>query len=179
MFAWINGVMVHPWLDAFFPAITDLHRTPLFGWILSLFILLFLWKGLRWRSFVVLIGAFLCLGAADGFSTQALKKSFERPRPFETIGLHVTQRSKAGHFSFPSNHATNTFAIATYLSYFSPGLGLLLYPIAALVAYSRVYNGVHFPSDVLAGIIIGLIFGLVFSRLFGLVVFKKSTKDNL
>lgn len=62
--------------------------------------------------------------------------------------------------SFPSGHATVAFACATALALAVPRLALPLYALAALVAWSRVYVGVHYPLDVLAGAVLGVALAL-------------------
>ena len=62
----------------------------------------------------------------------------------------------------PSAHASNTFAVAIFLSYYFRKFGPLFYGIAFLVGYSRVYLGVHYPFDILVGIINGSILGVLF-----------------
>jgi undecaprenyl-diphosphatase len=62
--------------------------------------------------------------------------------------------------SFPSGHATVAFACATVLSVATPRLALPLYSLAALIAFSRVYVGVHYPLDTLAGAALGAAIGL-------------------
>ncbi|MBX3041849.1 MAG: phosphatase PAP2 family protein [Bdellovibrionaceae bacterium] len=165
IFHWVNSTLTHPVLDAFFPAITDLHKTTAFKWIFPLLVLVVLWRSYASKAIIVFIGALLCLGLSDGFGSQVLKNGFERPRPFNTPNLVVHQKSPAGGYSFPSNHSINTFALAAYLSFFIPFLRPLLFGIAVLVAYSRVYNGVHFPSDVIAGGLLGFIIGSLLARL--------------
>jgi undecaprenyl-diphosphatase len=64
--------------------------------------------------------------------------------------------------SFPSGHAATSFAGATVLSAFVPRLRVLFYVLAALVAWSRVYVGVHYPLDILAGAVLGTAVGLLF-----------------
>ncbi|HRO68104.1 MAG TPA: phosphatase PAP2 family protein [Pseudobdellovibrionaceae bacterium] len=176
VFHLVNSTLTHPVLDAFFPAITDLHKTTAFKWIFPLLVLVILWRAYSKKAVVIFIGALLCLGLADGFGSQVLKKNFERPRPFNTPNLVVHQRSPAASYSFPSNHAINTFAIAAYLTFFVPFLRPLLFSIAVLVAYSRVYNGVHFPSDVIVGGLLGSLIGFLIARLiFWSLSYRKRT----
>ncbi|MGW7098990.1 phosphatase PAP2 family protein [Streptomyces sp. NPDC054838] len=67
--------------------------------------------------------------------------------------------------SFPSGHSASAFAFTTGLALEAPGWGALLAPAAASVAFSRVYTGVHYPSDVVAGAALGVAAGLVVHRL--------------
>ena len=66
--------------------------------------------------------------------------------------------------SFPSGHATIGFACATVLALAVPRLRVPLYVLAALIAFSRVYVGVHYPFDVLAGAVLGLLLGVGVAR---------------
>ncbi len=70
-----------------------------------------------------------------------------------------------GTYSFPSNHALNNFAAATFFYKLYPNLKWVLFITAFLIALSRVYLGLHYPSDILGGAIIGIIFGYIFSLL--------------
>jgi undecaprenyl-diphosphatase len=63
-------------------------------------------------------------------------------------------------FSFPSGHSTVAFACATVLAVAVPRLAWPLYALAALIAFSRIYVGVHYPGDVLAGALLGVLVGL-------------------
>lgn len=165
LFHLINTTLTHPLLDAFFPFVTDLHKTLWFKISVPLFLILALWQLYRSKSVGLVIGCILCFSAADGFSTNFIKDTVRRPRPFVEMPTGVTQRSPAGSFSFPSNHSVNSFAACTFLSAFVPFYAPVLYGIAAITAYSRVYNGVHFPSDVFVGALIGILFGILFARL--------------
>jgi undecaprenyl-diphosphatase len=77
--------------------------------------------------------------------------------------------------SFPSSHATNNFALATILTYYFRKYRYWFYSIAALVAFSRVYVGVHYPIDISAGAILGTSVGLLFT----LIATKIDKKWNL
>jgi undecaprenyl-diphosphatase len=79
-----------------------------------------------------------------------------RHRPFETqIGPPSTTHS------FPSGHAATSFACATVLAVLVPRLRVPVYVLATLIAFSRVYNGMHYPTDVLAGALLGVLTALL------------------
>ena len=93
---------------------------------------------------------------ADYSSAQILKPFFQRLRPSHELidGIRLLV-PKGGKYGFVSSHAANIFAAATVLSYFYIKYKKLFFTIAVLVAFSRVYVGVHYPADVFIGGIIG------------------------
>lgn len=99
-------------------------------------------------------GAFLM---SAGLS-MAVKISVRRPRPFETYPDVITRKSNSGGFSFPSGHTAVAFATATSLSLAYPKWYVIApsFAYAGAVAWSRMYLGVHYPSDLLGGILIGI-----------------------
>jgi undecaprenyl-diphosphatase len=99
---------------------------------------------------------------ADGLAeltTDVLKGAIPRARP----RVHALVTRPHTH-SFPSGHATTSFACATVLALMLPRLALPLLLLAAAVAWSRVYVGVHFPLDVLGGAVLGAGIGLLVAR---------------
>ncbi len=85
-----------------------------------------------------------------------------RPRPFVMEPHTVTQLvSHARDSSFPSDHAAGSFGFATGLFYMSPAVGILGVVLAFIVAWGRVFVGVHWPTDVLFGGLVGIVSGLV------------------
>jgi len=95
--------------------------------------------------------------AVSGILTAALKFAFSRPRPKKTYPDDIVVYTKAGSYSFPSGHTSQAFATATALSLLYPKWYIIApaYLWASGVGYSRMYLGVHYPSDVLAGAVIG------------------------
>jgi membrane-associated phospholipid phosphatase len=110
-------------------------------------------RGIRWTSALVVLTALVTF-AADSASF-GVKDLVHRTRPFVRIHpLYVVHSS-----SFPAGHAATAFAGATLLAYVAPRLWPLFVTVAAAVALSRVYVGVHYPTDVLAGAAIGVAVG--------------------
>jgi undecaprenyl-diphosphatase len=81
-----------------------------------------------------------------------------RPRPFDTYSF-IIKLSQAGGFSFPSGHTMEAFCVATSLALLFPEKKIILpaFLWAVLVAYSRLALGVHFPSDILGGVVMGAV----------------------
>jgi undecaprenyl-diphosphatase len=96
---------------------------------------------------MVVIAYFATSAASDG-----IKLAVGRERPVD----HPLVREPTSD-SFPSGHAATSFACAATLAMFLPRRAAVLYVLAALIAYSRVYVGVHYPLDVLAGAALGLL----------------------
>lgn len=105
----------------------------------------------------------LCSALAKSWwTTQLLKNIVKRPRPGITHDdvNYVDDYLVKDYESFPSGHTTGAFATATVLSDQYPEYQPYFYTYATLVGISRIYTGVHYPSDVLAGAFLGYIVGL-------------------
>jgi undecaprenyl-diphosphatase len=97
----------------------------------------------------------------------ALKLAFERDRPPVSEPVPEPLLESPSTFSFPSGHATVSFACATVLALAVPRLRWPLFVLAALIAWSRVYVGVHYPGDVLAGAVLGVAIAIALRMLAG------------
>lgn len=104
------------------------------------------------------------LGAAVGltdFLGGQLKWVFERVRPCRALtdAVKIEPSGCGGLFSFPSNHAANTAALAAFLHVLYPKSGWITWPIVAFVGFSRVFIGAHYVTDVLGGWMLGGVVG--------------------
>ncbi len=160
LFRFLNGTLGNPVFDVVMPFITDLNRH-WYGWVLfgGIWLLLMTAGGRTGRTAALLLIPVVAL--SDQLSSNVIKKLVMRPRPCHLAGgIPVVDHVRllvgcGGGFSFPSSHAVNNFAAATLLSHFYPGKRLLIFTIAGVVAFSRISVGVHYPSDVLGGMILG------------------------
>jgi len=84
-----------------------------------------------------------------------IKYYFRRRRPFIDLVQAIAVGKKPGTYSFPSGHSAASFAGAWLLCRHYPRLAPLWYSVAALVGFSRVYLGAHYPGDVLSGAVLG------------------------
>lgn len=173
LFTLINSVWTAPWADKLFPAVTDLHKEQWFQWaIVPLLLVIYSFlRGTR-KAVLIVLMTFICVGLSDGIGNWGLKKNIQRLRPGDTPQLEAVIRAPYGGYSFVSNHSTNMFSIAMFTSLVFPMATLPLFFLASVIAYSRVYNGVHFPTDVLCGAFIGLIVGYLVFRLYALILKK-------
>jgi undecaprenyl-diphosphatase len=156
LFVLLNQKLTAPFLDVVMPFVTDFDnwRVPL-----VLILLVALARGTTELRLGILF-AVLAVAASDQCVSSGIKPLVERARPFDVVA--GTRKLVGAHdFSFPSGHAANTFAAATFLAMRFPRM-LFLFVIPLIVSYSRVYVGVHYPLDVVAGGLIGILVGAFF-----------------
>lgn len=161
IFYFINHTLSTGFLTKFFSIITNVNN-----WYIAYIILLGILyvKGGR-KGKIALIGIILLIAFSDQMGYKILKEYFHRIRPCMALSDAVAPLGCNGTYSFPSNHALNNFAAATFFYKLYPNLKWVLFITASLIALSRVYLGLHYPSDILGGAIIGIIFGYIFSLL--------------
>jgi undecaprenyl-diphosphatase len=165
-----NQTLASPAMDAVMAALTSVK------WWMPVYILsgiYLIWK-YKWRGVIVLLSAVLVVTFTDQFAQLVLKPWADRLRPcadidgrtvVEWIRLPIGMRHGP---SFPSSHALNNAAVALFfgLAFRSRKLLFVLLALAALIGISRMYLGLHYPTDILGGLILGSIIGAVFALLY-------------
>lgn len=113
----------------------------------------------KWRvtGFTILVA--MCIAWVGGEIT--LKHIVGRVRPCHKISESEMLIKHPPHYSFPSGHTTSSFAVATVMSILCPLWVIPTFLAACIIGFSRMYLLVHYPTDVLAGVVLGIICGIV------------------
>lgn len=158
----INTGMANPVLDVLCPIFRNkLTWVPVYIVIAYLF---YRWYGIKALALLVLAGITITL--SDQVSATFIKSYFHRLRPCNNVLMQARALVPCGGgYSFVSSHAANHFALAMYISLVVPihlhkKWAAVLFLWAALIAFSQIYVGVHYPADVTAGAILGILIGL-------------------
>ncbi|MCL5733503.1 MAG: phosphatase PAP2 family protein [Patescibacteria group bacterium] len=124
------------------------------------------WR-LRWLFYFELISAAIL---SRGILTEIVRYFYIHPRPFDYF--HFTPLIPESGNSFPSGHAAFFFAIAIIILFWKPKWGWFFIGSAVVLSLARIYVGVHWPLDIIGGMIIGLISGFTVYYLFGKIYSK-------
>ena len=157
LFALINQTLAWPPLDGVFLVIT--HKYFYVG--AAALTAIYLPARYRRPGIYCVIAAAAAVGLADLTTVRLLKPLFARARPpfaLETVRLLLPHQAPSP--AFPSAHAANAFAFAFVVFTEYKRVGAALFAVAAVVSYSRVYVGVHYPLDAVGGAMWGMFIGI-------------------
>ncbi len=152
---WLQENLANPILDAFFTVVTHLGDAGIL-WIITAVVMLFFEKT---RKVGITMGVALVLGLILG--NGILKNVIGRVRPFDLDGAYGSIKdvadllvSKPGDKSFPSGHTLGAFEAAFVLFHWKKKIGIPVLALAGLIAFSRMYLYLHYPTDILGGLLL-------------------------
>jgi undecaprenyl-diphosphatase len=151
LFRFGNSMLANPVGDVFFPFITEVKNFYIIYAVTLIALMVFGKK----RGVITVALLLLTITISDQLSSFVVKPLFGRLRPCHTLEDVRLLVGCGGGKSFPSSHATNNFAMAVLVAHFYPVARPWLLLWAVLVAFSRVYVGVHYFSDLLGGALLG------------------------
>ena len=165
---WINGHSA-PWLDS---VMWTVSQAKTWLWLYALLLGLIVWKYRNWKTVLVLLVGFgIAVGLSDFVCSGVIKPLVCRLRPTHEPALdplHLVNGYTGGRYGFCSSHAANTMAAGLLFSllYRNKTATACLMTWVALNCYSRMYLGVHYPSDIMVGLLLGSLWAvLVFAAL--------------
>ncbi|WP_458627317.1 phosphatase PAP2 family protein [Winogradskyella sp. PC D3.3] len=174
LFLYLNNLGSETW-DGLWLVITNkLSSIPLYAFLLFL-----IYKKLGWKAVVLMVLVIAAMVTFTDQITNVFKDSFQRPRPCRAEGVKDIMRfvaPRCGKYGFFSGHASNSMAVAIFagllLKPYFKNLLILLLIWSFIVAYSRIYVGVHYPLDIICGLTFGVLAGFGFYKLYNFL-FKR------
>ncbi len=168
IFYFINKTIANPVFDKIFVILT----TQEYWYITYAILIYFLLTKYKANGRLLLLTIILAIIFSDQISSHYIKELVGRIRPCHVLqDIRLLVPCGAGK-SFPSSHAVNNFTLALILANFFNRYKYHFYILASLVAISRVYVGVHYPSDVFFGTILGGVIGIIFVYIHKTVILK-------
>jgi len=160
--------------NAFFDPIMYWLSDKLFWIPMYLLIVFLMIRRYKMRGVLMLMFLGIVIALCDQTASGLLKNLVQRLRPSHEPTLvsliHLSKAGPGGLYGFASSHAANVFGLATFLCFVLDKqfkvLKYWLFAWAFLVAYSRIYNGVHYPGDVLVGSFIGIAYGYLMAKVY-------------
>jgi undecaprenyl-diphosphatase len=152
-------------------------------WIPFYLIIIFLLvREYKKQSITILISIAILIAMCDQIASNLIKNTVKRIRPSHEPALqnliHLSKAGPRGDYGFVSSHAANAFGLATFLILLLPKkynpLKWILGFWAILVSYSRIYNGVHYPSDVIVAGLIGMLLAYLVFKIYSKIKIKYS-----
>lgn len=167
LFLALNG-----WHNSFFDPIMYWLSDKLIWIPMYLLIIFLIIRKYKLQGLIMLLFIGLVIALCDQTASGLLKNTVQRLRPSHDPALmnlvHLSKAGAGGLYGYASSHAANVFGLATFLCFVLDQkfriLKYWLFVWATLVAYSRIYNGVHYPGDVITGIIIGSAYGYLLAK---------------
>lgn len=186
IFLWLNSIN-HPFWDLFMYASTGKWIwVPFYGAILYAIYLAYGWRTMLLMGLMTAVAVAL----SDQICAGVLRPIVARMRPSNINNplsdlVHIVSDYRSGSYGFPSSHAANTFALAALTSFLFRRwkYTVFIYVWALIICYSRIYLGVHYPGDILVGLLIGSFFGTLCyffaSNILYLIAFRSKNKETL
>ncbi len=167
VFKMVNSGMSNGIFDAILPWL----REPLFWFPMYVFLISYVFFNYGKKAYWFVIFIVLTVTTSDMTSSRLIKKTVKRLRPCNTEYIQTIERVRCGSgYSFTSSHATNHFAVASFiimtLGQYKKKIKPWLWVWAASVSFAQVYVGVHFPLDSLCGALLGIFIGYMWARKF-------------